>query len=632
MSQASEAVGRGAGHPNFWRLALGSVGVVFGDIGTSPLYAFREALRAAGRAQAGPDAVLGVLSLILWTLILIVTCKYVLILLYADNRGEGGTLALMALARNAFGPRGSGLLLLLGMGGLALFYGDALITPAISVLSAVEGLQVVSPATAGVVLPLTLVILGGLFAVQYRGTGAVARIAGPLTAFWFLTMALSGLRHIPDNLHVLGAFNPLLALGFLSGHGMIGLLVLGAVFLSVTGAEALYADLGHFGRRPIQVMWLCLVLPALMLNYLGQGALVLAHPEAARDPFFLLVPSWATLPLVLLATAATIIASQAVISGAFSLTRQAIQLGLLPRLEIVHTSKAHEGQIYLPRVNRWLFVGVVLLVLVFKSSTNLAGAYGIAVTATMVVDTLMAMAVVGWVWKWGLAGAVPLFLPFLVLELAFLGANSLKIVAGGWMPLCVAGVLMLVMLTWNKGLAALIAQIRREETPLKDLLRSLGRRTTQTVPGKAVFLTNDAVTAPTALMHNLKHNKVLHEQNVVLTFTTDQRPQVPSKERVRIERLNGQFVRVTAAFGFVETPRMRVVLAALRQEGLDLDMMESSFFLSRRTIRLAPDRHDSLPVWQRRLFAALARQADAARDYFRIPADRVVEIGTVVLF
>ena len=511
----------------FWSLALGSIGVVYGDIGTSPLYAFREAVLAAmgtGNPASQP-VVLGILSLIIWALLLVVTAKYVLILLRADNKGEGGTLALMALASRALMRRG-GVVILLGIISGALFYGDAIITPALSVLSAIEGLKVVTPAFDAYVVPLTVLVLVVLFMVQSRGTASVAAFFGPVTLFWFCAIAGAGIWHIGQSPTVLFAFNPWYGVSFLLHHGLVGFYTLGAVFLVVTGAEALYADLGHFGRGPIRFAWLVVVLPALTVNYLGQGALVLADPKSVENPFFLLYPDWALLPMVLLATAATVIASQAVITGAYSLTRQAIQLGLLPRLEIRHTSEALFGQIYMPRVNTLLLVGVLLLVALFRSSSALASAYGIAVTGTMVVTAMMAIVVIWRVWHWPFIGALALMLPFLFIDFTFLSANLLKIVEGGWMPLALGALVMAVMYTWRRGSRLLFEKTRRQETPLESLVKSLEKKPPARVPGTAVFLTSDPVSAPTALLHSLKHYKVLHEKNVILTIETADAPRV----------------------------------------------------------------------------------------------------------
>jgi KUP system potassium uptake protein len=610
----------------FFALALGSIGVVYGDIGTSPLYAFREAVIAAGGGAASREAVFGVLSLILWALILIVTCKYVLVLLRADNNGEGGTLTLMALARRATG--GAPTILFFGIVGAALFFGDALITPAISVLSAIEGLKVATPGLEHFILPLTVLILIGLFTVQSHGTASVAAFFGPITAIWFVVLGVAGLRHIADDPIVLTALNPLFGVTFLLHHGMIGFVTLGAVFLAVTGAEALYADLGHFGRAPIQWAWLCLVLPALALNYLGQGALVLAHPTAIENPFFRLFPQWALLPMIALATAATVIASQAVITGAYSLTRQAIQLGLLPRLDVRHTSAEQEGQIYVPAVNFGLLLGVLLLVGLFRSSSALASAYGIAVTGTMVVTACMAFVVIWKVWKWSPLFAGALIAPFLVIDLTFLAANLLKIVDGGWVPLAFAAVVSLVMYTWHHGSRLLFEKTRKMETSLDALVGMLEKKPPIRVPGTAVFFSSDPNSAPTALLHSLKHYKVLHEHNVVLSVMTSQTPRVPQDQRVKIEPIGKTFARVTLRFGYMESPNVPRALGIARKYGWQFDIMSTSFFLSRRLLK--PAARSEMPHWQNRLFIALARFANDATSYFQIPTGRVVEIGTQV--
>jgi KUP system potassium uptake protein len=617
-------------HPStsFWALTLGSVGVVYGDIGTSPLYAFREAI---GAASAGGDvtreAVLGVLSLIFWALIVVVTLKYVVILLRADNNGEGGTLSLMALAQRALG-RSTPVLVLLGTISGALFYGDAVITPALSVLSAVEGLKIATPAFEPYVVPLTVMILLALFAVQSRGTASVAALFGPITLVWFVAIAIPGILQIAANPTVLQALNPWHAVTFLGGHGVIGLVALGAVFLAVTGTEALYADLGHFGRKPIQTAWIAIVLPALVLNYLGQGALVLGNPKAIENPFFLLYPDWALLPMVLLATAATVIASQAVITGAYSLTRQAIQLGLLPRLEIRHTSQTQVGQIYMPRVNAMLLIGVLLVVALFRSSSALASAYGIAVTGTMVVTAVMAFIVIWKAWKWSPWLAAALIAPFLLIDLTFLTANMLKVFEGGWMPLALGSLLLLLMYTWRRGSRLLFEKTRKQETPLRGLVAMLEKKPPVYVPGTAVFLTSDPTSAPTALMHSLKHYKVLHEKNVILTVETADTPTVKPEDRVQIEQIGERFSLVALHFGYMETPNVPKALAIARKLGWQFDIMSTSFFLSRRALK--PAANSGMPRWQDRLFIGLARGANDATDYFQIPTGRVVEIGTQV--
>jgi KUP system potassium uptake protein len=619
-------------HAGLWGLAVGSIGVVYGDIGTSPLYALREAILAAseGHGQLDRGTVLGVVSLILWALFIIVTLKYVVILLRADNNGEGGTLTLMALASRAVGRmnRAAGLVALLGIISAALFYGDAVITPALSVLSAVEGIDVATPAFHSYVVPITVVVLIVLFAAQSWGTAKVAALFGPIMVIWFVAIAIPGLIWIAKDPGILWALNPYYGVYFLSQHGIVGLYTLGAVFLAVTGAEALYADLGHFGRGPIQLAWLVVVLPSLALNYLGQGALVYANPQTIENPFFLLYPHWALIPMVVLATLATVIASQAVITGAYSLSSQAIQLGLLPRLEVRHTSAQQAGQIYMPRVNGLLLVGVLLLVALFRSSSALASAYGIAVTGTMVVTCMMAFIVIWRLWRWSPLAAAALIVPFLLIDLTFLSANMLKVVEGGYVPLALGGLVMLVMYTWRRGTRLLFAKTRKLETPLDDLVRILEKKPPQRVPGTAVFLTSDPKSAPTALMHSLKHYKVLHEKNVILSVETTHTPRVDADSRVRIEPVGSTFLRVMLRFGYMESPNVPRALAIARKLGWQFDIMSTSFFLSRRTLRPAP--HSGMPRWQDRLFITLARSANDATDYFQIPTDRVVEVGTQV--
>ena len=629
MAQAAAAHGTEDGQTtrdrHVWALALGSIGVVFGDIGTSPLYALREAVKAS---SGGPDAVPGILSIMVWTMLLIVTLKYVLVLLNADNKGEGGTFALMALGQSV-AKRSASLLLVLGVIGAAFFYGDAVLTPAISVLSAVEGLKLVAPQSEHTVVLLTIVILVGLFAVQSHGTAKVAQYFGPVMLLWFAALAAGGLVHIIDDPRVFRALNPVLGVQFILTHGMVGLVVMGLVFLAVTGAEALYADLGHFGRKPIQLAWLVLVQPALILNYFGQGALLLAHPEAIDNPFYRLYPSWALIPMVILATVATVIASQAVITGAFSFTRQAIQLGLLPRLAIRHTSQSIAGQIYLPRVNQLLFAGVLLVTLTFRSSSELAAAYGLSVTATMVVDSLMAFFVVWRYWGWPVWKAALLMVPLLQVEQAFLAANVLKIQEGGWLPLAIALAITLVVLTWVRGSASLGKATRKNEAELEWLVRKLEAKPPHRVPGTAVFLTGDPYSAPTSLMHNLKHNRVLHERNIILTIKTEDTPRVPRHERIEIDRVADTFIRVIAHYGFMETPSVPKILEHCRRKDLNIDVSATSFFLSRRSLRTTMK--SEMPRWQERLFIWLAGRAEDATEYFRIPSDRVVEVGTQVM-
>jgi len=612
----------------FLALAIGSVGVVYGDIGTSPLYAFREAVAAAvGNGTVSRDIVLGVLSLILWSLAVVVAVKYVLLLLRADNNGEGGTLSLTALASRAFGRRTTGVYLL-GVIGASMFLGDAVITPAISVLSAVEGLKLATPAFDHYVVPLTIAILVVLFSGQSRGTARVASFFAPVMVIWFLAIALAGLLHIRDDPGVLAAINPVHALTFLHGHAQIGLVTLGAVFLVVTGGEALYADLGHFGRKPIQAAWFVLVFPALLLNYFGQGAKVLADPSALENPFYRLVPETLLLPMVALATAATVIASQAVITGAYSLVHQAIQLGLLPRLVILHTSESHAGQIYIPRVTAALLVGVLFLVLMFRSSSALASAYGIAVAMTMVVDGLLGFVVIWKLWRFKLWQAALLMVPLILVDGTFLSANLLKLFEGAWAPLLFGASMVLLILTWRRGTSLLAQKTRRTEVPLDTLLKSLEKHPPHVVPGTAVFLTGEPQFAPTALLHNLKHNKVLHENNAILTIVTTDTPRVPDNERVKITVLSPRFSRVALRYGYMETPNVPKALAIARKHGWHFDIMSTSFFLSRRALK--PAAHSGMPRWQDRLFIGLAKSASDASDFFRIPTGRVVEVGTQV--
>ena len=629
--ETAAADGHGDAHSTagFKALMLGSIGVVYGDIGTSPLYALREAVIAASGpgGVVNPQAVLGVVSLILWALIVVVTLKYVVILLRADNHGEGGTLALMALAERAV-VRGAGVIVLLGIVSGALFYGDAVITPALSVLSAIEGIKLVTEAFEPYVVPLTVLILVVLFAVQSRGTARVAAFFGPVMCIWFGVIALAAITPIMRQPEVLLALNPLYAVSFMLHHGIIGFVTLGAVFLAVTGAEALYADLGHFGKRPIQTAWIFIVLPSLALNYLGQGALVIANPKAIENPFFLMFPDWALIPMVALATAATVIASQAVITGAYSLTRQAIQLGLLPRFEIRHTSEAHSGQIFIPRINMLLLIAVVLLVLMFRSSSALASAYGISVTGTMVVTGMMGFVVIWKVWRWSPFAAALLIAPFLFLDLTFLAANLLKVFEGGWVPLALGSAVMILMYTWRRGSRLLFEKSRKLEFPLADLVAMLEKRPPQRVSGTAVFLTSDPISAPTALMHSLKHYKVLHEKNVILTIESAPTPRIDPAERVRLEQISATFSKVTLRFGFMESPNVPKALAIARKLGWQFDIMSTSFFLSRRALK--PAAHSGMPRWQDHLFIALSRTANDATDYFQIPSGRVVEVGTQV--
>ncbi len=608
---------------------MGAIGVVYGDIGTSPIYALRESLHAASRDGLTDDDVIGVISILFWTLIIIVTLKYVIVMLRADNDGEGGTLSLVALAQRALGKRPLWLLIL-GMTAVGLFLGDAAITPAISVLSAVEGMSLVTPAFEPYVIPVTLVIIAGLFLVQARGTGAVALLFGPVTVVWFLVMAVMGLVHISDDPAILAAINPWHALKFLLTNGFASFVVIGSVFLAVTGGEALYADMGHFGRRPIRIAWLVLVFPALALSYLGQGALVLADPAAVENPFFLMAPDWALLPVVLLATAATVIASQAVISGAFSILKQAVQMGLLPRLEVLHTSAHEAGQIYLPKVNFWLAIAVVILVVAFGSSSSLASAYGIAVSGVMVITTVLAAIVVRKAWRWSLIGTIALIAPLMMIEGLFLAANSLKIHDGGYVPILMALAVGIIMWCWVRGTAYVQSQARKTAQPLGSLIDMLARsERLGTVPGTAVFLTSDPDVAPAALMHNVKHNHVLHAQNLIVTVVTAPQPKVSDADRLTVERLSDRFVRIVLQFGYMEETNVPKALALARRHGIKFDIMTTSFFLNRRSFRQDPKR--GLPVWQERIFMSLTKSATNATDYYRLPVNRTIELGQQLL-
>ncbi len=615
-------------------MILGSLGVVYGDIGTSPLYALKSSLEHGKAHGVSPEEVIGIVSLLTWALIFTVTVKYVLFLMRADNRGEGGTLALMALAQHALGKR-TRFVFLMGVAGAALFSGDAIITPAISVLSAVEGLKLKAVQQyfdfTPYVLAITIAILITLFLVQSRGTAKVAAFFGPIMVIFFGVIGLLGAIHIFDAPQIVAALDPTAGLVFLFSHGWHGFTVLGLVFLSVTGAEALYADMGHFGRLPIQIAWVFFVLPALLLNYYGQGAFILGNIDVVKSedfsPFFQLAPNWAVIPLIVLSTIATIIASQAVITGAYSIVRQAIQLGLLPRMTIAHTSDV-EGQIYVPRVNRLLLVGVVILVGVFKSSDALANAYGIAVTGTMVVTTALAFIVVWKLWNWPVWAAGLFVGCFLAVDLAFLAANLVKVLDGGWAPLLLGAASMTAMWTWVRGTHLLGLKTDRDSIPTGDLLRMLEKSRPTRVPGTAVFLTSNPGVAPGALMHNIKHNKVLHERIVLMNVVTEDIPRVDPSRRFETQKLSDDFLSVTLHFGFMESPRIPSALATMRKEGYKFDIMTTSFFLGRRSLKASPN--SGMPGWQDRLFIALSKQSANATDFFSIPSDRVVELGAQV--
>ncbi|MEO5806962.1 potassium transporter Kup [Devosia sp.] len=615
---------------DFWVLTLGALGVVYGDIGTSPIYAFRQAMSVRPGASSTSFEVLGLLSLIIWALTLTVTVKYIFFVTRADNNGEGGTLSLMALARKTF-TKPPAWILGLGILGAALFYGDAIITPAISVLSAVEGIEIVQPNLSRFVVPITLVIIVGLFFVQRFGTAKVSIVFGPVTAIWFLALGLSGLVHIISYPAVLAAINPLLGAQFLITHAGVAFVVIGAIFLAVTGAEALYVDLGHFGRKPIVVAWFGMVFPCLLLNYFGQGAFVLQKGiENVHSPFFEMQPEWALGPFVALATAATVIASQAVISGTYSLTQQAIALNMLPRMVVLHTSETQSGQVYLPQINSFLMISVLLLVLAFGSSDALSNAYGIAVSGVMLV-TLALLVVVMWRnWKWHPALVILFGVVFLLIDGGFFASNASKLFQGGWVPAAVAMVAAVIMIIWMTGRDRLAAKTRKDEVPLQFLVDNLSKKKPMVVPGTAVFLTSDIDGAPTALLHSLKHYKVLHEQNVILTVRTSASPRVNDDEKVRIEAYNELFSRVVVTFGYMETPNIPKALALGRKLGWKFDIMSTSFFLSRRSLKPG-NKGGLIRYWQDKVFTTLARNASDATEYFHIPTGRVVEIGTQVV-
>ncbi|MBI1197282.1 MAG: potassium transporter Kup [Phenylobacterium sp.] len=630
-NKASEDASHSGHKEGFWALALGSVGVVFGDIGTSPLYAMREALGHSRGGGGGEMAVLGIVSLITWALILIVTVKYVVFLMRADNKGEGGTLALMALAQRVSPGGRSGAIFLLGVIGAALFYGDGIITPAVSVLGSMEGMKEiphVGPQLAPFVLPAAAAILVALFLVQSRGTASVAKLFGPITALWFLTLAGLGLYHIADDLSIFRALSPHYGVVFLIKNGFLGFIILGSVFLAVTGAEALYADMGHFGKKPIRAAWVGLILPSLLLNYLGQGALVLSHPGARDNPFFQMIPEIAYWPVWLLSIAATIIASQAVITGAFSMTQQAVLLGLFPRIDIRRTSETQAGQIFVPSINTMLMVGVLLLLFTFQTSSNLASAYGIAVTGSMFVDTLLFFVIIRYMWKRPLWQAIGACAFFGAIDLVFITSNLLKFFHGAWLPLALGAGLITVMLTWTRGAQILSDKTRRDSVPLTELADILKARGPHRAPGTAIFLTSDPDTAPVALMHNLKHNKVLHEKNIILTVLTAETPRVRDDDRIKIEPVNDDFKKVIISYGFMETPNVPKALGLCRKQGLKFDIMATSFFLGRRSV--VPSAQSGMPLWQDKIFIFLMKNAANPTDFYKIPPGRVVEMGAQV--
>lgn len=612
-------------------LVTAAIGIVFGDIGTSPLYAMKEAFSPGHGISFSANSIVGVVSLLFWAIVLVVAVKYVLFVMRADNNGEGGALALMVLSlRNI--RRGSKFaltLIMLGLFGACMFYGDAVITPAMSVISAIEGLEVVSPHLGSYVVPITLVVLIMLFWIQKRGTESVGKLFGPIMLLWFLTLAALGIYHIVSAPLILEAINPYHAFRFIDLHAGAAYIVLGSVFLVLTGAEALYADMGHFGARPIRIGWYAIVMPALVLNYFGQGALLIRSPEAIQNPFFLMAPDWATLPLVILATLAAVIASQAVISGAFSLTSQAIQLGYVPRMKILHTSDSSIGQIYIPLIN-WLLLAIIIcIVLGFKSSDNLAAAYGIAVTTTMVITTMLVGVVMLRVWKWRKRLVFPILTLFMVVDLAFFGANVIKIEEGGWLPLGIGVLLFFLLTTWAKGRQIVKDRTAADGIPLQPFLKGLLAHPPHRVSGTAIYLTGSESLVPVSLLHNLKHNKILHERTIFMTFLTRDVPYIDDKHRYHFKTFDGGLFLVKAVYGFNETPDVDSVLKYLeREHDMSFELMDTSFFLARETV--VPTQLPGMSVWRERVFAWMHQNAAKPTDFFSIPANRVVELGTKI--
>ena len=613
---------------NLSTLALGAIGVVFGDIGTSPLYAIQTTFSGSTPLPVVEANILGVLSVMFWTIMLLVSLKYVIIIMRADNHGEGGSLALLSMVSEltAKNKKLKWFLTALGVSAAALFFGDGMITPAISVLSAVEGLDLVSHQFKSYVLPINFIILTGLFFIQKHGTGAVGILFGPIMVFWFLCLAVLGTLSIAHSPQVLLALNPIYAVRFLSADWGVSFMALGGIVLAITGGEALYADMGHFGKYPIRLAWFSFVLPALILNYFGQGALLLQNPKAIENPFYLLAPAWALIPMVLLATAATVIASQAVISGAFSIANQSVQMGFLPRLEICHTSKKARGQIYVPFTNWTLYLAVIFLVFSFQSSANLAAAYGVAVTGTMTITTIMIAFVIIKLWRWPLIGAIPLIAALLIVDLTYFSANAIKIPQGGWFPLMIAIVSFTVLMTWKRGRELLFAEIARQSVPMQTIIDSVDD--VPRVAGTAVFLTPSSEGAPSSMLHNLKHNHVLHERNVLLTVVVEDKPYVTKGNRFLIKDLGKSFYWVRVFYGFMESPDIPSALELCASQGLPFDVMSTSFFISRALIVSSPN--PGMVKWRERLFLALSRNAMHAADFYKIPVNRVVEMGTKI--
>ncbi len=609
-------------------LTFAALGIVYGDIGTSPLYAMRECFFGERAIEPSPENILGVLSLIFWSLIIVISVKYLVFVVRADNDGEGGILSLAALA-TPIKPSGNTekkILIALGIFGAALLYGDGVLTPAISVLSAMEGLTVATPILSPYVVPIAVVIIVGLFLLQRRGSAGIGALFGPITLIWFAVIAGLGIAQIVHYPSVLIGLSPFQAVGFFLRNGWYGFIILGSVFLVVTGGEALYADMGHFGSKPIRLAWFTIVLPALVLNYFGQGALLLENPEFAGNPFYNLAPEWALYPLIILATMAAVIASQAVISGAFSLTMQAVQLGFIPRLKINHTSIKEYGQIYLPIINWALMLGCILTVLAFQNSSNLAAAYGIAVTSTMVITTILFFVVARERWNWSFLPTVALCAIFFVIDIAFFGANIIKFFDGGWFPLTLAVIIFLVMMTWKKGRSLLQRRIQKESKPLEDFIYEIGKQKITRVPGTAVFMNGNATKTPSAVLQNIKHNKILHERVLFVTVKTRLIPYVEESERYMFETLNGGFTRIKIYFGYMEEPNVPEVLGNIDQLGFVFKPKETTYFVGRETI-ISTQKYPGMALWREKLFALLSKNARSATAYFGIPAGRVVELG-----
>jgi len=606
-------------------VTVAAIGVVFGDIGTSPLYALKEIFSGHHPIPVTPENILGILSMVFWSIVVLVSIKYVAIIMRADNRGEGGSLALLALVtERARNPRIAWIVTLLGIFAAALFYGDSMITPAISVLSAVEGIEIITPTLKPYVVPITLIIITGLFFIQKRGTGTVGLFFGPVMVAWFGILGLLGILEIVHNPNVLRALNPAYALEFILSHTNLAFLALGSVVLAVTGGEALYTDMGHFGRFPIRLAWFGFVMPALVLNYFGQGALLLAEPEAIASPFYHLAPDWALIPMVALSTLATVIASQAVISGAFSVARQSIQMGLLPRMQIVHTSGHEQGQIYVPFTNWTLCLAVLALVIGFKSSSNLAAAYGIAVTGTMLIDTILVAFVMVLMWRWNTFVVALVAGSLLAVDIAFFAANAIKIPEGGWFPIAMGIVSFTVLTTWRRGRRLVAEEMAKQSIPMEDFLQSIGD--VHRVYGTAVFMTSSKEGVPAALLHNLKHNQILHERVVLLTIQTTDTPHINDMERIYLHQMSNGFKRIVLRYGFMESPDVPGALEQCKRFGERFDMMETTFYLSRETI--VPSMTKRMWPLRARLFAAMSKNATSASDFFQIPTNRVVELGT----